>query len=167
MAGIDNKSKTLWEMLLARVKGQSNGAGVTFHNPLDLRIGSPLRVPFSNGPEFLDHDFTVQEIREYVRRMDGQEFSFVDYVLRGVNTKTFDADQVMTARLRLVPNQAGGNDSLLLRLDDEFAFAEDFLAVLKDSTGVFEVTDNASGQKETFTRLNDLRESYEAAVLVV
>jgi hypothetical protein len=167
MAGDASKGKTLWEMLVDRVKGHSNGSGVTFHNPLDLRVGSPLRVPFSNGPEFLDFDFTVQEIREYVRRMGGQEFSFVDYALRGVNTKTFDADKAMTARLRVVPNQAGGNDSLLLRLDDEFAFAEDFLAVLKDSSGIFEVTDDASGQKQTFTRINDLRDSYEAAVLVV
>ena len=167
MAAEPSKGKTLWEMLVDRVKGHGNGSGIAFHNPLDLRIGSPLRVPFSNGPEFLDHDFTVQEIREYVRRLGGQEFTFVDYVLRGVNTKTFDADQVMAARLRVVPNAAGGNDSLLLRLEDEFAFGEDFLGVVKDDTGIFEVTDDASGKKETFNRINDLRDSYEAAVLVV
>jgi hypothetical protein len=62
---------------------------------------------------------------------------------------------------------AGGHDSLLLRLDDEFAFAEDFLGVVKDTTGIFEETDDKSGQKTTFSRINDLRESYVAAVLVV
>ena len=169
MADAEKKGKTLWEMLVERVKGNGNGhkADITFRNPLDLRIGSSVRVPFANGPDFADFDFTVQEIREYVRRIGGQEFGFADYVLRGVNTKTFDADQTMTARLRVVPNQAGAHDSLLLRLDDEFAFSEDFLAVVKDTTGIFETTDDATNVTDTFSRINDLRDPYEAAVLVI
>jgi hypothetical protein len=169
--GSDQTGKTLWEMLLERVHRNGsdggNGAGVAFEDPLDLRVGSPVGIAYSNGPEFADYTFTVQEIREYNRRIGGQEFRFTDYVLRGVNTKSFDADAAMTARLRAVPNQAGAHDTLLLRLYDEFAFAEDFLGVVKDTTGVFEVTDDKSGVKETFSRINDLRESYEAAVLVV
>ena len=70
----------------------------------------------------------MQEIREYNRRIGGQEFRFTDYVLRGVNTKSLDADDALAARVRVVPNQAGANDSLLLRVYDEFEFAEDFLA---------------------------------------
>ena len=96
-----------------------------------------------------------------------RNFAFTDYVLRGVNTKSPDADAAMTARLRVVPNQAGANDALLLRLYDEFEFAEDFLAVVKDTTGLFKVTDDKSGAEATFSRINDLRESYQAAVLVV
>ena len=169
--GSDPKGKTLWEMLLERVHRNGgdggNGTGVAFDDPLDLRVGSPVGVAYSNGPAFADYNFTVQEIREYNRRIAGQEFRFTDYVLRGVNTKSFDADAVMTARLRAVPNQAGAHDTLLLRLYDEFAFAEDFLGVVKDTTGVFEMRDDKSGVKETFSRLNDLREPYEAAVLVV
>lgn len=42
-----------------------------------------------------------------------------------------------------------------------------FLDVLKDTTGLFEVTDDQSGVKETFSRLNGLLESYPAAVLGV
>src|SRR5258705_9761467 len=169
MAEPEQKGKTLWEMLIARVKGNGNGhrADITFRNPLDLRIGSAVRVPFANGPEFADFDFTVQEIREYVRRIGGEEFGFADYILRGVNTKTFDADQTITVRLRVVPNQAGAHDSLLLRVYDEFAFSEDFLGVVKDSTGIFEATDDATGVTEKFSRINDLRDPYEAAVLVV
>ena len=161
--------KTLWEMLSDRLHGggAANGAGIAFNNPLDLRVGSPLAVAFSNGPQFADYNFTVSEIREYTRRLGAQEFRFTDYALRGVNTKSFDADQTMTARLRVVPNQAGAQDSLLLGLYDEFAFAEDFLAVLKDTTGLFNVTDDKSGVEEIFSRINDLRESYEAVVLVV
>lgn len=167
----EKKGKTLWEMLQERVhrpgSGNGNGATIAFSNPLDLRVGSPLRIAFANGPEFADYDFTIQEIREYNRRIGGQDFPFADYVLRGVNTKTFDADQTLTARVRVVPNQAGADDALLLRLADEFAFAEDFLAVVKDTTGIFEMKDDESGAAATFTRISDLRESYDAAVLVV
>jgi hypothetical protein len=163
----ENKGKTLWEMLLERVHGSSNGAGIAFANPLDLRVGSAVAVAYANGPEFTDYNFTAQEIREYTRRIEAQEFRFTDYVLRGVNTKSPDADDTLAARLRVVPNQAGAHDALLLRLYDEFAFAEDFLGVVKDTTGLFKMTDDKSGAEETFSRINDLRESYQAAVLVV
>jgi hypothetical protein len=163
----ENKGKTLWEMLLERVHGSSNGAGIAFANPLDLRVGSAVAVAYANGPEFTDYNFTAQEIREYTRRIEAQEFRFTDYVLRGVNSKSPDADDTLAARLRVVPNQAGAHDALLLRLYDEFAFAEDFLGVLKDTTGLFKMTDDKSGAEETFSRINDLRESYQAAVLVV
>jgi hypothetical protein len=56
---------------------------------------------------------------------------------------------------------------LLLRVYDEFAFAEDFLGVVNDTTGVFEVTDDESGAAQEFHRINDVRGSYEAAVLVI
>ena len=163
----EKKGKTIWEMLQERLHVGGNGAGIAFDNPLDLRIGSALSVPSVNGPELALYDFSVQEIREYTRRIGGQVFTFTDYVLRGVNTKSFDSSEAMTARLRTVPNQLGARDSLLLRLYDEFAFAEDFLSVLKDDTGIFEATDDKSGLSATFTRVNDLRESYEAAVLLV
>jgi hypothetical protein len=163
----DNKGKTLWEMLVERVRGGGNGSGIAFANPLDLRVGSAVPVSYSNGPEFADYNFTVQEIREYTRRIGGQEFRFTDYVLRGVNSKTLDADDTTSARVRVVPNQAGANDSLLLRLYDEFEFAEDFLAVVKDTTGRFKMTEDKTGEETTYSRINDLRESYEAAVMVV
>jgi hypothetical protein len=163
----ENQGKTLWEMLMERLRGGGNGAGIAFANPLDLRVGAPVPVAHANGPEYADYNFTVQEIREYTRRIGGQEFRFTDYVLRGVNTKTLDADDVMGPRLRAVPNQAGAHDTLLLRLYDEFEFAETFLAVVKDTSGVLDVTEDKTGAKATFSRINDLRESYQAAVLVV
>lgn len=157
----------MWEMLCERVHGGGNGSGVAFENPLDLRVGSPVPIAYSNGPEFADYSFTVQEIREYNRIVSGQNFRFTDYALRGTNTKSFDATQAMTLRLRTVPNAASGHDSFLLRLYDEFGFAEDFLGVLKDDTGVFEAKDDKTGVTDTFTRINDLRDSWQAAVLVV
>ena len=162
----EQKGKTLWEMLLERLHGGGNGAGIAFANPLDLRVGSPVAVAYANGPEFADYNFTVQEIREYTRRINGQDFRFTDYGLRGVNTKSPDADDTLAARVRVVPNQAGAYDALLLRLYDEFEFAEEFLKVVKDTTGLFKVTDDKSGAEQTFSRINDVRESYQAAVLV-
>jgi hypothetical protein len=163
----ENQGKTLWEMLVERIHGGGNGAGIAFSNPLDLRVGSAIAVAFANGPEYADYSFTVQEIREYTRRIQAQEFRFTDYVLRGSNAKAPDADDVIIARVRVVPNQAGANDALLLRIYDEFEFAEDFLAVVKDTTGLFKVTDDKSGTEATYSRINNLRESYQAAVLVV
>jgi hypothetical protein len=162
----EHKGKTLWEMLCERLHAGGNGAGVAFANPLDLRVGSAVPVAHANGPEFAGYDFTVQEIREYTRRLGGQEFRFTDYLLRGINAKSMDADDAVVARVRVVPNQAGAHDALLLRLYDEFEFAEDFLAVVKDTTGLFKITEDSTGAEETYSRINDLRESYEAAVLV-
>jgi len=163
----EKKGKTLWEMLMERLHGGGNGAGVIFANPLELRVRSGLNIPFSNGAEYADYDFSVKEIREWTRRISGQEFRFADYMLAGVNKSSFDADKAMIAKVRVVPNTAGGNDSLLLRVYDEFGFSEDFLQVLKDDTGVFEVTEDDPKVSATFTRINDLRRSYEAVVLVV
>src|SRR5436190_12527333 len=119
------KGKTLWGMLMARLHGGSaNGSGIPFYNPLDLRVGSAVTIPYSNGPEFANYDFQVKEIREYTRRIGEKEFRFTDYWITGVNTKSFDASQTLPARIRSVPNDAGAFDSLLLRLYDEFAFAE-------------------------------------------
>jgi hypothetical protein len=162
-----NKGRTLWEMLMARLNKTGNGTGIAFANPEGLGVGSALNVPYSNGADLAGYDFSVQEIREYNRHIGNQEFRFTDYVVKGVNTKSFDAESALIARLRVVQNQAGSYDKLFLRVYDEFGFAEDFLNVVKDDTGIFEVEDDKTGEKETFSRINDLRESYEAAVLVV
>jgi len=163
------KGKTLWEMLMDRVHGggNGNGSGIPFYNPMDWRVGSAMNVPYSNGSEFSGFDFQVKEIREYARRIGENDFRFTDYWIKGVNTKSFEEGDAIEARIRAVPNNAGAHDSLLLRLADEFAFAEDFLEVVKDDTGMFEVKDDETGEKETFHRINDLRDSYEAAVLAI
>ena len=165
----DQKGKTLWEMLQARLHGtgSGNGAGIAFENPLDLRVGSPIAITYANGPDFAGFDFTVREIREYSRRIGGQEFRFTDYAVSGVSTKSFDAKDSITARVRVVPNPAGARDALLLRLYDEFAFSEDFLGVLKDATGILDLDADKPASAATFSRINDLRESYQAVVVIV
>jgi hypothetical protein len=161
------KGKTLWEMLMDRLHG-SNGSGVAFYNPLGLTINASTTIAYANGPELADYDFTVKEIREYSRHIGEQVFQFTDYRLEGLNKKTFAAESALPICLRAVPNQAGAHDTLLLRLYDEFAFAEDFLSVVKDTTGIFEIEDEEdSGAKATFYRINAVRSSFEAAVLSI
>ena len=160
-----NNGKTLWEMLTQRSK--QTAAPVPFSNPLDLRVGGPVLVPDATAPEFAGFDFTVKEVREYVRRIGNEEFGFTDYVLKGINTKSFDSKDEVITRLRVVPNAQGTNDSVFLRVYDEFAFAEDFLAVVKDTTGVFEITDDKTGEKEAYERINGVKSSYEANVMVI
>src|SRR5437879_13237076 len=102
----DNKGKTLWEMLMERLNKTSNGAGIAFANPEDLRVGSAVNVPYANGADLAGYGFSVQEIREYNRQIGGQEFGFTDYGVNGVNTTSFDAENPLVARLRPVPSQA-------------------------------------------------------------
>lgn len=155
-------------MLMQRLHGAGgNGSGIPFYNPLNHSIGSAVPIAYSNGPQFTGYDFTVQEIREYTRHLSGQDYRFTDYALRGTNSKSMDADDATVARIRVIPNNAGAFDSLLLYLWDEFAFAEEFLAVVKDDTNLFNVKDDKTGVEEVFSRINDVNASYEPAVLVV
>jgi len=163
MAAPEKQGKTLWEMCKERFG--SNGSHLTFYNPLDLRVGSMVPVTDSRT-EFEGFDFSVTEIREYTRRMGGQDFRFTDYVLIGINPKTIGGVDKITLRLRAAPNEAGTHDTLLLRLSDELAFDQGFLDVVNDTTGIFEVGED-DGQKETYQRLNDVKGSYQAVVLVI
>jgi len=165
----DDHGKTLWNLFAERFLHQGNGNGAAFalSNPLDWRIGEAERLAPANGEEYLDHAFTVQEIREYVRRLGDHEFGFTDYVLRGMRPGGKEGLRELSVRVRAIPQEKGRHELLLLRLEDEFAFAGDFLAVVKDPTGIFEVKEDETGAVETFTRLNELREPWEAAVLIV
>ena len=160
----NGQGKTLWEMLKERLNKAD--AAIAFYNPLDYRVGGLVSLA-KGHPEFQAYDFTVKEILEFTRRISGQEFRFTDYVLAGTNTKTFNTDDALMLRLRAVPNQAGAHDALLLRLEDEFAFDQGFLDVVKDTTGTFEVTNDDTEEIERFERINEVKDSYEVAVLVI
>ena len=156
------KGKTLWEMVRDRIS--NNGSNLSFYNPLDHKIGSFVAV---NKTEFAGFDFYVREIRENTRRIGHQDFQFVDYVLVGVNTKSFDKVEEVTLRLRVMPNAVGSRDALLLQLYDDLAYAQGLHDVVRDTTGKFEVTDDESGQVDLYFRVNDVLDPYETAVLVV
>jgi hypothetical protein len=158
--GDNGGGKTLWEIFKDRLHPGS--AALSFYNPLDMRVDSAIALDKSH-PEFAAVDFTVKEIREYTRRIQNQSFVFTDYVARGFNPRSAANEDPPLLRLRVVPNEAGTRDALLLQLYDEMAFDENFLAVVKDTTGI---TDDVSGETETYTRINDNKEPYAATVLV-
>ncbi len=156
------EGKTLWEMLQEKFQGPVE---LQFHNPLRAKIGSFITI---DEVELKDLDFRVEEIREYRRDVAGKEFLSADYVLLA---RPLNKDEVLR-RLRVNPLEdparAGGltHHALLLSLDDEMAYNEDFHNVLNDETGEFQVLQDGE-VKERFFRINDVRKPYRAKVAVV
>ena len=156
------KGRTLWEMLLARVQGPVE---FRHYNPLHARVGTSVMI---NEIDWKDYNFFIREIREYRRTLGGKDFLFADYVLLA---RPLGKDDVWV-RLRLNPvadpDAAGGltHDALLLRLDDEMAYDENFYKVVTDSTKKFQVLDNGQVTEEYY-RINDVAEPYKAQVTVM
>ena len=160
----NGQGKTLWEMLKDRLH-TTNGAP-SFYNPLDLRVGAMMLVT-ENRPTLAPYDFSVAAIHEVTRRLAGQDYRFTDYLLAGIHKTTFDTAHAPVLRLRAIPNQLGSQDLLVLRLCDEFAFDENFLAVLKDPSGTFDMAEDDGSSPESYARINDLTEPYQAAALII
>jgi hypothetical protein len=156
------KGKTLWEMLVARVQGP---AEFRHYNPLHARVGTSLMI---NEIDWKDYNFFIREIREYKRTIGGKEFLFADYVLLA---RPLEKDDVWV-RLRLLPvaepDPAGGltHDALLLRLEDEMAYDENFYKVVTDTTKKFQVLENGQVTEEYY-RINDADDPYKAQVTVI
>jgi hypothetical protein len=156
------KGRTLWEMLLARVQGPVE---FRHYNPLHARVGTSVMI---NEIDWKDLNFFIREIREYKRTIGGKEFLFADYVLLA---RPLEKDDVWV-RLRLLPvaepDPAGGltHDALLLRLDDEMGYDENFHKVVTDTTRKFQVLQDGQVTEE-YVRINDVADSYKAQVTVI
>lgn len=177
----DPRGSTLWEMFLQWMKNRGSSepvAASSLLNPLDWVPGSPVSRDATHGPEFASSLTRVEELRQVVRRVSGQEFPFVDYVLR---VSPRDAAP-FRMRLRCLPDGQGGWQRLLLRLHDEFGFAADFVELLNDPSGVFTIQDDppeippvaGSGTgflpppipaEVSFQRLNDVTGPWNATVI--
>jgi hypothetical protein len=156
------RGKTLWEMLTEKLFGPTE---FKFFNPLKARVGNAVTI---DEVEWRDFNFFIREIREYKRSIGEQNFFFVDYVL--LARPLHGSDVVVRIRLNPVddPDRYGGltHHVLLLRLDDEFAYTEDFQKVLTDDTGKFQVMQDGE-VKEEFFRINDVKKFYKARVAVL
>lgn len=156
------RGKTLWEMLVERVRGPVE---LTYHNPLRAKVGSAVSI---DEPDWKDHNFFVREIREYDRTLGGRRFVFVDYVLL---SRPLGGEEVWL-RLRLVPletpDSAAGltHHALILQLYDEFAFDKEFRQVVGDTTGKFEVIEDDRVTEE-YWRVHDVTEPYQAQVTLI
>jgi hypothetical protein len=156
------KGRTLWEMLLDKLKGPVE---FSYYNPLRARIGSAVTL---DEIEWRDLNFFVLSIHEYKRTIGGQVFRFVDYTLLA---RPLGGDKVLV-RLRVNPvddpEQAAGPayHVLLLRLDDDRAYDEGLHKVVNDTTKKFQVLEDDKVQAE-YVRINDVGTPYQAEVAVI
>lgn len=131
-------------------------------NPLGVDVG---KFVWMDDLDHRDQQFRVTRISEYTRDISGKVFRFTDYYLS--NT---DASKEFILRFnpmdKPLPGVAQTNNVLLLTLFDEVSYTEDFLAVLNDTTKIFEV--NLDGVvAERYWRINDVQDPYVAKVASV
>lgn len=148
---------TLWEILTKRKKEQKS-LEMTVYNPLQAKVGCVLNV---NEPNYTGKNFIVQGIRVYERKINDDQFNFVDYesVARLVN----EDDQRI--KIRLNPNDSGtelGCDIIVLTKYDEMSYDEEFFKnVLNSESG--DITLNE--ENSTFWRINDVLTAYKAKTI--
>jgi hypothetical protein len=153
------KGRTLWEMWTGK---KQVPVLERYFNPMKAKIGSTVTI---NDIDLKQYDFSVTEIRQYARTIEGKQYLFADYVLHAQPLK---GDAVL---LRLRVNPTGQTDGapehnvLVLRLYDEMAYDKSFHDVVGDTTRKIEVTENNVAQ--TYTRINDVQGPYKATVSVL
>jgi len=162
----DPRGQTLWEMFLDWMRGRPRDDEESFAaeppremvqpppmpNPLEWQVGQTVQLAPQNGEAFA-RPVTVRGMRQIVRRIGNQTFSFVDYRLQPPGR-----DEL---RLRCVADN-GGESRLLIECVDEFAAAPEFFNVVDDETGVFEITNDETGEVDRFERIHGLRGPYHA-----
>ncbi|MFL5341857.1 MAG: hypothetical protein ACJ8F7_17055 [Gemmataceae bacterium] len=155
------KGRTLWEMFTGLF---DTPAEPGFFNPLRAKPGAGFTI---DNVEWRDHNFRLDEIRDYRRHIRGQEFSFADYVLVD---RPLHADEVRV-RLRVNPVAdpavAGvSQHALLLHLEDDLAYSKELHDAVKSDTKSFQIHHDG-GETEDFYRLNDVADSYKADEAVI
>lgn len=149
------KGKTLWQMWTE----PKEPPHLDFYNPMKAQIGSIVTI---NDIDLSKCDFAVESIEEFTREIEGQVFKFTDYVLK-------DRAGGKPVRLRVNPADAAvagvPHDVLVLKLDDEFAYSDDFLGVVNDESKKFNATDD-DGKTEEYWRINDVSGSYKCKVAI-
>lgn len=166
----------LYEILLRRVGliqdkpvPQEKAEEEKIYNPIGCKVGGVVKI---DSIDFRDHRFTVKEIQEYSVGIGGSTHRMVDYVLlsRPIGKPDF------MVRLRVVPNDDKSritHRAVVIVMDDEFEWNEDFLAVVNDPSKKFVVDDDKSDDDpsndthEEFWRVNDVGSSYNAKVKVL
>lgn len=147
---------TLWQILTAEKK-EEQPLEMKYNNPLKLKVGANMLI---NEPEYIGQNFTVRDITAYDRRIGQEHHKFTDYGLHGKRLKQDDVN----IKIRLMPSQDNyselGHDLLILTLFDRFEYNEDFHEnVLTDESKQLNADD------ETYFRINDVLEHYEARVV--
>jgi hypothetical protein len=154
---IMQKGKTLWQMWTEHDEPKH----IEFYNPMKARIGSIVTI---DDVDLSKLDLVVDTIEEFTREIGGQEFKFTDYLL-----KDRKGGEVIRLRINPAgPNVAGvPHNVIVLRLDDEFGYSDDFLAVVNDQSKKLKVTDEKAKTADDYWRINDVSGSYKCEVSII
>jgi hypothetical protein len=155
----NDRGVTLWEMFVSWLQRQSNGITASMPikmpaqplNPLRWQLGAPVLFGGAQGDEFIGARTRLQAIRHVERISEGQHFDFVDYVLEVIGSMNNQS----IVRVRAMQNQQGEWNTALLRLHDAFDYDAQFLEVVNDPSGEFQIDDDPSGTPVKFCRLTE------------
>ncbi len=136
---------TLWSARAAARQGQPQSEPSSgFFNPLNLKPGLYFSLDLS------DYDglqFRIEEIRDYTVRLAGGTFHFAAYcgISHEPGKEPVRVQVRVEDRPKIGPESAGLLNAVALHTIDEFGFKQDFYQVVTDGTGLFQVTDDATG----------------------
>lgn len=165
MSTHDPRGKTIWEMFCDWLRspgdtqfsgGQSSSFQAisemreepAFFNPLGAEPGATLNVGGENR--------VVTEVHDTTRRLQDRDFSFVDYFLESSEPE----------KLRVYPGDSGGFVHIHLFLYEEFPSDPGFIEVVNDTTGVFDITDDTTGETTRYDRVHGVQGPYHASVRI-
>lgn len=156
-----SRGRTLWEMFTDWLAGSQE---LKHFNPLKARIGHAVTI---DDIDWRDRNFKLRELRITKRTIRGKKFVFADYV---VGERTLKGEET-ELRIRYNPTadaDRGGDEfhALLLSLEDEFEYSDDFHEVVSDPSGIFRIENEGKVEAE-FRRLHGLTEPYKAVVTVL
>ena len=144
------KGRTLFQVLLDALKKPEpapKAPAVDLYNPLKLSLGGFVKIA---TPDYIAYTFSIEMMSEFTRQIAKRTLKFVDYSL-------FDPDRGQDGTyitLRVIPQDDGKLDCLLLRPKDELPFSKELQKALKGK----ELVDNESQVKYT------MRASHKASI---
>jgi hypothetical protein len=159
------RGRTAWEMFRGWLRKKFGAEPsdqelpAVCQNLLDWPPGLPVEDPDLRAA-FPDSLIRLETITHVVRPVMGQPHHFADYTLKITPRDTQQAVRVARYRRSL------DGPALLLHPHDEFGFAQDFIDLLNDPSGIFQIDDDPNGLPARFERLHGLQGPWKAGVYV-
>lgn len=129
------------------------------YNPVKAKVGTTFMIDTIDFPKQL---FTLREIWEYKRKVNGKTLTFADYVLRN--------KEDVWIRLRFmpveVPDSQLTHNVLLLQQYEQNRFDKGLDDALRAGS-TFTITDHDKKTEDEYWRLGDLTESFHAEVNIL
>ena len=152
--------QTLWQRL---TKGPEV-VEFKYTNPAKAKIGSAFSLDVMG---YRDLMFTLREIHDYKRVINGKTLNFADYVLLA---RPIGKDDVWV-RVRFMPVEVPDamltHNIVLMTQYDEMKFNKGLDDAVRDTTGELVITENSTGAEEKYWRPNGLTTSFNATVSIV